>query len=59
MLPDAGGLFTGRRSPAISGAEPMSGNFQLGADPFGSVHEVNAAAELVGYQLTNYAGPEA
>ena len=44
------------RSP---GDEPARGDFQFATHSFREVHEINGAAELVGYQLSDYAGAEA
>jgi hypothetical protein len=41
------------------GTEPMSRNFQLASYSFAKVHQRSGTAELIGYQLTNYAGAEA
>jgi hypothetical protein len=39
-----------------AGTKPISRNFQFAMEAFGEVHEVNGAAKLIGYQLTDYAG---
>src|SRR6185295_11555564 len=38
-------------------AQPMSGNLDFATNPVGGKHEVDRAPKLIGYQITNYAGP--
>jgi hypothetical protein len=40
----------------IATIEPMNWNFQSTADSLGSMHQLDGAIELIGYQITNHAG---